>query len=138
MLSLGAVAEVAVDMEMPPEVWAATQSLVPVAEAEAEARGQVVLRGPEVPGVPMAQAGVVVRQAHKPERQGPMLMVLAPMVAGMAAGVEVVIQVPALEEQEPQAVRLGAVAEAEGHLILALVARPAQAQVARHEFIHGR
>ena len=101
----------------------------------AEARGQVAeLLKLGVPGVPTAQAVEVARRVPKPERQE--LLVL--MDAELVAVVEAVIQVPALEEQEPLAVRLVAVEAEPVVLILVLAARLAQAQMAWHESIVGR
>ena len=112
--------------------------MVQEVEAEAEARVEAVARLKlGVPGVPTAQAVEVARWVPKPERQEPQALLVL-MDAEMVAVVEAVIQVPALEEQEPLAVRL-VVAEAEPVvLILVLAARLAQAQMAWHESIVGR
>ncbi len=104
----------------------------------AEARGQVAeLLKLGVPGVPTAQAVEVARRVPKPERQEPQALLVL-MDAEMVAVVEAVIQVPALEEQEPLAVRLVAVEAEPVVLILVLAARLAQAQMAWHESIVGR
>jgi len=126
-----------VDMEMAPEVWVATQSLVPVAVAGVEARVLAVLQGQEEPGVPMTQAGVVVRQAHKPERQE-LLALLVHMDVEMVAAVEVGIQVPVLEGEEAMEVIQAVEVEAEELLILAPEVRLVQEQGEKYEYIHGR
>jgi len=101
--------------------------LVPEAVVAEGVRVEVAVRLKlEVPGVPTAQAVEVARKAAKPERQellaGIMLLDVVTVVVE-----EAVTQVPVLAAQERLAVRLGAEAEAEEHLILVLAAEAAQA-----------
>ena len=117
----------------------AIQSLVPVGVEERQAKEPVLRQGLVARGAHTSQVvtvGPLVQQAHHLATE--LLVFLVLMGAEMGVVEVAVIQVPALEGLERLEARLEAEAVAEGHLILELAARPAQAQMARHESIVGR